>query len=162
VAFLPAETLLCRTASFLVDHPRFGGSTAHQAPELVPSLARLFSRPPSSVLAKMANLDGSRSRGARCDALAGAPLRGDPARFSRVCRVLLQAARAEGVGSGCLPDFPELEHGGELVLVGQEELGICVLEAALRAQLSSVLRLAVRGNQRLVSGPAGHWPHPAG
>jgi hypothetical protein len=43
----------------------------------VPSLARLFSRPPSSMLAKMANLDGSRSHGARCDVLAGAP-RGQP------------------------------------------------------------------------------------
>ena len=31
VAFLPAETLLCLAASFLVNHPHFGGSTAHQA-----------------------------------------------------------------------------------------------------------------------------------
>ena len=65
VAFLPTETLLCLAASFLVNHRHFGGSTAHQAPEPVPSLARLFSRPPPSVLAKMANLDGSRSHGAR-------------------------------------------------------------------------------------------------
>ena len=99
---------------------------------------------------------------ARCDALAGAPLRDDPARLSPGYRVLEQAARAEGFGSGRLPDFPGREHGGELVLPGQEELGICVLEAAQREQLSSVLRLAVRGNQRLVSGPAGAWPHPAG
>lgn len=83
-------------------------------------------------------------------------------RFSRVYRVLLQAARAEGFGSGRLPDFLGLEDGGELVLLGQEELGICVLEAALREQLSSLLRFALRGKQRLVSGPAGDWPHPAG
>lgn len=136
VAFLPVETLLCLAASFLVNHRHFGGSTAHQAPEPVPSLARLFSRPPSSVLAKMANLDGSRSHGARWDALAGAMLRDDPARFSRVYRVLMQAARAEGIGSGRLPDFLGLEYGGELVLLGQEELDISVLEAALRDQLS--------------------------
>lgn len=136
VAFLPVETLLCLAASFLVNHRHFGGSTAHQAPEPVPTLARLFSRPPSSVLAKMANLDGSRSHGARWDALAGAMLRDDPARFSRVYRVLLQAARAEGIGSGRLPDFLGLEYGGELVLLGQEELDISVLEAALRDQLS--------------------------
>jgi putative restriction endonuclease len=136
VAFLPTETLLCLAASFLVNHRHFGGSTAHQAPEPVPSLARLFSRPPSSVLAKMANLDGSRSHGARWDALAGAMLRDDPARFSRVYRVLLQAARAEGIGPGRLPDFLGLEHGGELALLGQEELDISVLEAALRDQLS--------------------------
>ena len=136
VAFLPVETLLCLAASFVVNHRHFGGSTAHRAPEPVPSLARLFSRPPSSVLAKMANLDGSRSHGARWDALAGAMLRDDPARFSWVYRVLLQAARAEGIGSGRLPDFLGLEHGGELVLLGQEELDISVLEAALRDQLS--------------------------
>jgi len=136
VAFLPAETLLSLAESFLVNHRHFGGSTAHQAPEPVPSLARLFSRPPSSVLAKMANLDGSRSHGARWDALAGAMLRDDPARFSLVYRVLLQAARAEGIGPGRLPDFLGLEHGGELALLGQDELDISVLEAALRDQLS--------------------------
>jgi putative restriction endonuclease len=51
VIFLPVETLLCLAASFLVNHRHFGGATAHRAPEPVPSLARLFSRPPSSVLA---------------------------------------------------------------------------------------------------------------
>jgi hypothetical protein len=85
----------------------------------------------------------------------------DPARFSRVYRVLLQAARAEGFGSGRLPDFLGLEHGAELVLPGQEEPGISVLEASQREQLSSLLRFALQGKQRLVSGPAGHWPHPA-
>jgi putative restriction endonuclease len=136
VTFLPVETLLCLAASFLVNHRRFGGGTAHQAPEPVPSLARLFSRPPSSVLAKMANLDGSRSHGARWDVLAGAMLRDDPARFSSIYRVLLHAARGEGIGAAQLPDFLGLEHGGELALLGQEELDISVLEAALRDQIS--------------------------
>ncbi|MGH3226000.1 MAG: HNH endonuclease [Streptosporangiaceae bacterium] len=63
-------------------------------------------------------------------------LRDDPARFSRVYRVLLPAARAEGIGPGRLPDFLGLEHGGELALLGQEELDISVLETALRDQLS--------------------------
>ena len=44
VTFLPVETLLCLAASFVVNHRHFGGSTADQAPEPVPSLARLFSR----------------------------------------------------------------------------------------------------------------------
>jgi putative restriction endonuclease len=136
VTFLPVETLLCLAASFLINHRHFGGSTAHQAPEPVPSLARLFSRPPSSVLAKMANLDGSRSHGARWDVLAGAMLRDDPARFSATYRMLLNAARAEGIGPSQLPDFLGLEHGGELALLGQEELTISVLEAGLRDQIS--------------------------
>ena len=36
VTFLPVETLLCLAASFLVNHRRFGGSTAHQAPDRSP------------------------------------------------------------------------------------------------------------------------------
>jgi putative restriction endonuclease len=84
----------------------------------------------------MANLDGSRSHGARWDVLAGAMLRDDPARFSVVYRVLLHAARAEGIGLALLPDFLALEHGGELALLGQEELDISVLEAELRDQIS--------------------------
>ena len=136
VTFLPVETLLCLAASFLVNHRHFGGATAHQAPEPVPALAGLFSRPPSSVLAKMANLDGSRSHGARWDVLAGAMLRNDPARFSDVYRILMHAARAEGIGPARLPDFLGLEPGGELALLGQEELDVSVLEAALRDQVS--------------------------
>jgi len=136
VTFLPVETLLCLAASFLVNHRRFGGATAHRAPEPVPSLARLFARPPSSVLAKMANLDGSRSHGARWDVLAGAMLRGDAARFAHIYRVLLHAARAEGIGPGRLPDVLELEHGGELTLLGQEELDISLLEADLREKIA--------------------------
>src|SRR5580698_3548400 len=129
VVFLPVETLLCLAASLQVNHRHFGGGTAHRAPEPVPSLARLFSRPPSSVLAKMANLDGSRSHGARWDVLAGAILRDDPARFTGIYQVLLHAARAEGIGPGRLRDFLELEHEGELTLLGQEELDSSVLEA---------------------------------
>ncbi|HTU76613.1 MAG TPA: HNH endonuclease [Trebonia sp.] len=122
VDFVPVETLLCLAASFVVNHRRYGGSTAHTAPTPVPELARLLRRRPSSVLAKMANLDGSRSHGASHDASAGARLREDPRLFTRTYRVLLYAARAEGIGTGQLPDFLDLEDGGELDLLGQEEL----------------------------------------
>ena len=136
VTFLPVETLLCLAASFLVNHRRFGGSTAHQAPEPVPTLARLFSRPPSSVLAKMANLDGSRSHGGKWDILAGAMLREDSARFTDIYRLLLRAARAEGIDRDRLPDFLDLEDGGEFALLGQDELGTSVFENALRDQIA--------------------------
>ena len=122
--FLPAETLLCLAASFRVNHRSFGGRTAHRAPEPVPELARLFVRRPSSILAKMANLDGSRSHGAQWDASAGATLREQPTLFTRIYRVLLYSARAEGIGPERLPDFLGLEAGGELELLGQEELAI--------------------------------------
>jgi putative restriction endonuclease len=136
VVFLPVETLLCLAASFQVNHRHFGGATAHRAPEPVPSLARLFSRPPSSVLAKMANLDGSRAHGGKWDVLAGAILRDDPARFSHVYRVLLSAARAEGIGQDRLPDFLGLEYGGEFALLGQGELQTSALEQAFKEQIA--------------------------
>jgi putative restriction endonuclease len=120
--FMPVETLLCLAASFRVNHRRYGGSTAHLAPEPVPELARLFARRPSSVLAKMANLDGSRSHGATYDASAGATLREQPTLFTHIYRVLLYAARAEGIGHDRLPDFLGLEDGGEMELLGQDEL----------------------------------------
>jgi len=50
--------------------------------------------------------------------------------------VLLHAARAEGISPARLPDFLGLEHGGELTLLGQEELDISVLEAGLRDQIA--------------------------
>jgi putative restriction endonuclease len=126
--FLPVETLLCLAASFRVNRRRYSGRTAHQAPEPVPSLARLFSRPPSSILYKMANLDGSQEHGGKWDILAGARLRDDPDRFTELYRLLLSAARAEGIGQDRLPDFLGLEEHGELMLLGQEELGVAELD----------------------------------
>ena len=114
VTFLPIETLLCLATSFLVNHRRFGGSTAHQVPEPVPTLAGLFSRPPSSVLAKMANPDGSRSHGGKWDILARAMLRQDSARFTDIYRLLLRAACAEGIDRDRLPDFVDSRTAASL------------------------------------------------
>jgi putative restriction endonuclease len=84
----------------------------------------------------MANLDGSRSHGGKWDVLAGAMLRDDPARFTDVYRVLLSAARAEGIAQDRLPDFLGLEYGGEFALLGQSELQTSVLERAFKAQIA--------------------------
>ena len=77
----------------------------HDAPEPVQLLARLFERPPSSVLAKMANLDGTRPHGGRFDHAAGLVWTADPPRFDSVYAVALTAARRFGVGADRLPDF---------------------------------------------------------
>jgi putative restriction endonuclease len=58
--------------------------------------------------------------------------RDDPARFSQIYRLLLDAGRAAGVGIQPLPDFLGLEQGGELTLLGQNELDLSVLEESLR------------------------------
>jgi len=45
-------------------------------------------------------------------------------------------ARAEGIGSDRLPDFLGLEDGGELALLGQEELSLSVVEEAIRGVIT--------------------------
>jgi putative restriction endonuclease len=49
--------------------------------------------------------------------------------------VLLHAARTEGIGTDRLPDFLGFENGGELALLGQDELDLSVLEESLRDQI---------------------------
>ena len=63
-------------------------------------------------------------------------LREDSARFTDIYRLLLRAARAEGIDRDRLPDFLDLEDGGELALLGQGELGTSVFESALRDQIA--------------------------
>lgn len=105
-AFLPIETILCLAAMPSVDHRRFGGTTAHLAGPPVQELARLFRRPPSSILAKMANLDGSRSNGARWDRPAAAALLADGAiGLERAYSIIMVAARRAGIDEAALPDF---------------------------------------------------------
>jgi putative restriction endonuclease len=110
--FLPVETVLCLAASLRVNHRRFGSSTANGAPSPVPELADLFKRPSSSVLAKMANLDGSRSHGGKFDQDVARVLRGDPEKLGAVYRAMLRAARDAGIDARRLPDFLGVENGG--------------------------------------------------
>ena len=63
-------------------------------------------------------------------------LREDSARFTDIYRLLLRAARAEGIDRDRLPDFLDLEDGGEFALLGQDELGTSVFENALRDQIA--------------------------
>jgi putative restriction endonuclease len=132
VDFLPVETLMSLAASLRVSHRQFGGNTAAKAGEPVPSLARLFSRPNSSVLAKMANLDGSRRNGAKHEIEVAERLLNAPGALEGMYLILLDAARGVGIGPDRLPDFLELE-GAErnLVLLGQDELADVDLEEAL-------------------------------
>jgi hypothetical protein len=61
-------------------------------------------------------------------------LREDTTHFTHIYRVLLHAARAEGIVQDSLPDFLGLEDGGEFALLGQDELGTSVFENALRPE----------------------------
>ncbi|WP_326551287.1 HNH endonuclease [Micromonospora sp. NBC_01813] len=133
VAFLPVETLICLAASLLVNHRKYGGSTAHRAVEPVPTLARLFRRPNSSVLAKMANLDGSRRNGAKHEVEVAARLLAEPGQLGAAYRILITAARSVGVGPAALPDFLGLAgNEDDLLLIGQRELDEADIVTAIR------------------------------
>jgi putative restriction endonuclease len=138
VNFVPVETILCLAASLRVNHRRYGGSTAHLAAEPVPALARLFRRPNSSILAKMANLDGSRSNGAKYEIQLAATLLGSQGWLAATYRTVLAGARDAGIGPDLLPDFLHLEGSdAELVLLGQEGLPDRDVEESVQPMVAS-------------------------
>lgn len=136
--FLPVETLLCLAAMFVVNHRHFGGSTSGLAPAPVPQLAALFKRTPASILAKMANLDGSRPNGARHEVETAAVLLAEPAHLAAVYWTVLGAARMAAIGPDVLPNFLGLSEGEHMRLTGQEELKDVEVEAAVEPQLEKL------------------------
>ncbi|MFC4605851.1 hypothetical protein [Rhodococcus kronopolitis] len=108
VNFIPCEVVLCLCAIRLVDHSRFGSGSASRAPFPVPELARLFRRPSSSILAKMANLDGTRPNGGKHDRAVFEQLAGAHATLDELYRRILRAARRQAIGPDLLPDFLNL------------------------------------------------------
>lgn len=121
-AFLPVEAILCAAASLVVNHRQYGGSTAAIAVSPVPELAALFHRTNASILAKMANVDGSRPHGAKQDIVIATTLLAHPADLQAVYLDILAAAQDVGISRTRLPDFLGLASTGDLVLLGQDEI----------------------------------------
>jgi putative restriction endonuclease len=138
VDFVPVETLLCLAAMAIIDHHHYGGSTSHLASTPVPELALLFERTPASILAKQANLDGSRPNGARHEVETAETLLSDTNRLSAIYLLIIDAARAERITPERLPDFLGLESQSQFDLLGQDELAGEDLEAAVLPQLRRV------------------------
>ncbi|MCB1007010.1 MAG: HNH endonuclease [Acidimicrobiales bacterium] len=120
--FTPVEVVLCYGLFYVVDPHRYGGGTIDRAPEIVHRLAELFVRPPGSITSKMMNLDGSRANAAAHEWRFFVHLALEPGRFEHLYTTVMQAARELGVTSTGLPDFLSIEGGGDLELLGQEEL----------------------------------------
>jgi putative restriction endonuclease len=131
VKFVPCEVVLCLCASLLVDHRKYGGTSSDRAEFPVQHFARLFKRRPSSFLAKMANLDGSRRNSGRNEVDVSIFLRSDVALMQSVYLRIIRSARILGIDSEQLPDFLDLESGRELWLEGQDELVESEIEASL-------------------------------
>lgn len=104
--FTPTEVILCLAAMYIVPYNKFGGNNAHTAGSPVPELSALFKRPPTSVLAKMANLASARANGGKGEPAAAAALLEDGgAGLLRCYETVVAAARALGVTESELPDF---------------------------------------------------------
>lgn len=150
VDFTPVETLLCLAASLVVNHRKYGGSTSHLASQPVPALAQLFRRRNSSVLAKMANLDGSRKNGAKHEVEVAARLLSEPSELAIRYQLIVTAARDAGIGSDRLPDFLGLEEGNDdMFLLGQAELAESELEAEVREASARWLRMRSDLDERI-------------
>ena len=139
VPFVPSEVVLSLCASLLVDHRRFGSSSAHRAGMPVQHLASLFKRPPTSFIAKMANLDGTRSHGGRYEVEVASLMLSDSVLMQDVYLRILRSARSHGIDEHALPDFLELENGETLWLAGQEELVQSEIERILGAVARKVV-----------------------
>lgn len=134
VNFVPCEVVLSRCASLLMDHSKYGSGSAHRAEFPVQHLARLFKRPPTSILAKMANLDGTRSNGGRFELEVAARL-GDVELLQGVYLRILDMARALGIEPEELPDFLGIEDSSRIELEGQYELDASEIERSLESKL---------------------------
>lgn len=132
--FMPIETILSLAASLVIDHHKFRGAWAFKAGAPVAQLAKLFRRPPASVIAKMDNLEGSRTHGAKFDTVVGDSLRTNPELLTAVYGTIFSAARAEGVDESALPDFLVLEVGD---LLGQDELDPTAIEYAFEKEIDN-------------------------
>ena len=106
----------------------------------------------------MANLDGSRSHGGKWDILAGAMLREDSAWFTDICRLLLRAARAEGIDRDRLPDFLDLEDGGELALSARTSWARRYSRVPFGIKLPAAWP-GMNGPRKIPNGSS--WPRPA-
>ncbi|RPF20382.1 HNH endonuclease [Myceligenerans xiligouense] len=132
----PVETLLAGAVR-VVANVRAGGGGGRNFPYPVPELARLFRRKPNGVASKVQNLSGvpGRNRGATTDIELGRLLASDPDLVASTYQVILAAARNVGIGTERLPDFLGLEHGGSMVLLGQEEIDPHDLEDAVEQEI---------------------------
>ena len=139
--FLPIETLLCNGLFLRLDPHAFGGGNIDHVPAEVHALAHTLKRSPGSITSKMLNLDGSRKNAARQEPELFLRLQ-DSGLYDRLYRLVLEAARAEGLDNNQVPDFLDALGGNQLALLGQDELGAPEIHQALQESTSERTELA--------------------
>lgn len=104
-AFLPVETILCAAAMRGIDYRSIPKADRDTPPKPLNALATLFRRPGRSVLAKLANLDGSPKNGVAHERELFEIVQAEPATLDALYRLVVDAARAERITARALPDF---------------------------------------------------------
>ncbi|MEU4618357.1 HNH endonuclease [Actinoplanes sp. NPDC023801] len=88
----------------------------------------------------MANLDGSRTNGARHEMEVAGRLLNAESELADTYRLIIQAARDVGITAEALPDFLYLENDdGPMTLLGQDEINPEDIAGAVRQRLSDSL-----------------------
>ena len=118
---------------------RWSSSNLHLLPDEVHALARTCKRPERSFIAKMMNLDGSRSNGQREEPDLFVRFRLEPDVFTRIYRVVIDRCDAlPGLDHVAVPDYLGLlGHADDMDILGQEELGPSEVAEAVESRRSN-------------------------
>ncbi|TFD46648.1 HNH endonuclease [Cryobacterium sp. TMT1-2-1] len=158
VAYTPVETLLTFGLAFVVNRGSYGTANLDKVPEPVPTVARLFRRSISSILAKMGNLDGSRTNGARNEIELASMLGGDLSRYFQLYETIFDAARLLGLDTQALPDFLGLERESMQRVLDADRVTSDELAAQVEQQADKWLRerpdIELVTTERLLMGSA--------
>lgn len=127
VDFLPIETLTCFGLG-LISPPstRSGAINLRESDLVVRGFAALFRRTPSSLAAKLSNLNGRRSHGARFERELWIYLTGNDFAFLSLYWILLQSAREAGLDERDVPDY--LGAGDERLRLVLDSVDVSDLE----------------------------------
>ena len=108
--FLPIETLLCFGLGLVAEPSPSGNVNLRESSSEVISIASLVRRPPTSLAAKLANLQGRQTHGAKYEQQLFIELSHDLPQYEFLYSIVMEAARSIGLGVMDLPDILGLEE----------------------------------------------------
>lgn len=135
VDFVPIETLICFGLGLIAAPSQSGNINIRESSTDVKLLSALFKRRPSSLAAKLANLDGRRPNGAKHERQLWAVLSNDLVRFEHLYGITLEAGRSAGLDYEQLPDFLGIETSTLRAFIEADQVSNEDLRDALEADL---------------------------
>ena len=158
VDFTPLETLLCAALSLVATPSPSGNLNIKESSPAVKRLAALFRRNPSSLAAKLANLDGRRPNGAKHERELWGELTHDFTKLELLYVVILEAGRRLGIDEELLPDFLEIESGSLQAVLDADRVSVEELRDSIDVDVRAWFELHpddnVRETERALMGTA--------